>query len=303
MARPKHSTFKISVRADITDIQKAIIPSDKVTTTSGSWPGRPYPADRVADSVLADLKAVHEIPSITNGNQNPMTILEHALVHGRDAIAAERRAPDRKMRKIQIEKIAASSVGDPMPFDLQEDVYRLLTGAAVMDLRLGARDWSRFREIGNHVCGQTVVTVLMREWATWLIMFGSTNLRSHRRHGGGSLQAELVFVSVLLSFWTGDLGRPLKTWVSARDPHSAAPLTNFVRDCLEAVGAGARTAAVRKKISHVAPMQAPLSRRRLKLEDAHQRILRVKKEFRAAEAAGLRRNYLSRQLNAQASPA
>jgi hypothetical protein len=302
MARPKNPTFGISVRVNFSDMHAAIVRNIGEASASCSWPGRPHPSDRIADTKLNDLKAVYTIPPIARGILNPINLLEHALVHGKEAIEAERRAPDLDLRRRQVEMIATSSVGDPIPSGLENDVYHLLTGIAVRDLRLGANDWSRIAEIGDHVRGVTVVTELVRDWATWLIMFGSTSRRSHRKHGGGSIQAELTVVSTLLNFWIDDLGREPKTWVSARDAHSAAELTCFVRDCLHIAGVNAHTAAMRRKIG-LAPTRPPLSSRPITLYDAHQRILRVKKEFRAAEAAGLTRNYLSRQLNPTASAA
>jgi hypothetical protein len=296
MARSRNPNFGVSVRLNFGEMHSAMIRNIAAATASGSWPGRPHPRDRIADTILDDLRAVYAIPSVMRGILNPMTLLEHALVHGKEAIAAERRAPDLGLRKRQVEMIARAKIGDPMPTGLEDDVYHLLTGAAVRDLRLGANDWLRIAEIGEHVRNLTVVTELARDWATWLIMFGSTSRRSHRKHGGGSLQAELTFVSSLLNFWIDDLGRKLTTWVSSRDPHSAAQLTCFVRDCLHNVGVNAHTAAKRKKIG-LSPTSLALSPRRISLYDSHQRILRVKSEFRAAEAAGLTRNYLSRQLN------
>lgn len=298
MARPKHPKFKLNGAINFTSIKCAMLRAYSDSTRAGGWPGRPSLQDQMSDYEWLPLKRRCRLPEVIDGI-DARALVEHTVANARRAIADERmRAPER-LKRAQFDAIVSADVGAVLAVALHADVVGLLAGMAWRDRRFGKGDWSALDHCRNYVRAQTAVTHQPKEWASWCLMLGVGG-RSHRgAHGGGHTFAEAVLVSELLNFWADVLRRPIKPWVDpANEDHSAAEVNHFVLACLQLAGVQARTAPPTRKIR----MGDPIGRRNrhhrnLTLVDAHQRILRVHKEMKAAANAGLKPNVLSRKLN------
>lgn len=296
MGRPKHKRFALSGSIDLSDVLNSILTHTRNATTANCWPDRPHVSDRRPDAELEKLRKNFKIPARVAGI-DPMALLENELFYAEEAIRNERKRAAVSAKADQIKSIAELELGASVPTAIHDDVFCLLAGMAWRDRRFGRSDWSRLQVCHDQVRCQTVITEELQQWARWLVFLGATpQKRPHKRpHGGGSSLSELVFVSVLINFWIDVLGREPTTRSSER---RTPELTRFVHACLIAVGVSARTAPRAQKIKFGQHKKAPpQSPRRLTLDDTHQRILRVKKEMRAAADLGLNRNYLARTLN------
>ena len=203
-----------------------------------------------------------------------------------------------RTKQTQLRAIVEAEVGHALPENLHSDVIGLLAGMAWRDSRYGKGDWSALERCRKHVSTQTLVTPPMQDWAAWCLMLGVGHRSHERNHGGGHSFAAEVFISALINLWTDVLKRKPTSWVGgSREAISAAKLTRFVRICLELAGVRAWTAAPTKKIRMGATPSKGRQQKKLTLCDAHQRILRVRGEMRAAAAKSLHPNVLSRMLN------
>ncbi len=304
MGRPPTRRFRLAVSVDASDAFAAMV-RDRITgQAAGLWPRRPPAADRFPDVVLDRLRAEYSIPRLIDDVLDPMALLEQELLHAKESIVAEQRMSfsERKTSNVQIKRIAAAPIGSRLGFRLTGRTLELLTGAALFDPKFGSSNITRVDDVRDFLSERVVVNTRLRAWAQKIIAFGGTNDRSHKAYGGGYIEAELVFVSVLLHYYERVLGRRVKRWASYCNEQSSAECTRFIRDCLALVGVRARTAPPSRKIRLPAPDLPPRTPRALTLADAHQRILRVLREHDEAERAGLPRNYLSRQLNKSSKP-
>ena len=298
MARPKHPKFRLNGALNFTSIKCAMLKAYADATRAGRWPGRPPLEDQMSDCEWLQLKRRSRLPEVIDGIE-VRALFEHTVANARRDIEAERmRAPERLKRE-QLDAIVSADVGAVLAVALHADVVGLLTGMAWRDRRFGKGDWSALEHCRNYVRAQTVVTHELKEWASWCLMLG-VGVRSHRGgRGGGHTFAEAMLVSELLNFWADILRRPIKPWVDpANEDQSAAAVNHFVLACLQLAGVRARTALPTRKIRMGDSIGRRLPHHRnLTLGDAHQRILRVHKEMKAAAAAGLQPNVLSRKLN------
>lgn len=297
MARPKAERFKLSCTIDVSSAVQSILLRTHVAMQLGAWPDRPSVADQLSDTDWMRLQRRSMLPDETNGIA-VRALLEQEIANFRVAFAREQRAAPVKLKSAQLRAILKAEEGDPVPPHLHPEVIGLLAGMAWLDRRGGMGEWDAIGRCHRHVEAQRVVTPRLKDWAGWCLMLG-VGYRSHdRNHGGGHSSATEVFISTLVNFWGDVLGRAQTSWVGEdRKKTTSAGLTRFVRNCLDVAGAKAMTARPRKKIKMGTSISKRPRKRPLSLGDVHQRILRVRKEMRAAAEAGLNPNVLSRSID------
>lgn len=296
MPRPKAKTFTLYLKMDITTIVQALKNHTHDATLRVAWPDRPPPTDRLDDADWNRLRRQCELPA-NSGGIDVRALIEHEIANFRLALRREETLAPIKAKHAQLLAIVKANTGDALPCKLHDEVIGLLAGMAWRDRRFGNSDWSAFARWRHHVVLQDKVTPQLQEWAGMCLMLGAGHRSHDRNRGGGHSFATEVFISVLINCWTDVIQREATTWVGgSRGAVSAARLTRFVRTCLDQAGVRAWTAPPTKRIRMGPPPVGP-RRRKLSLGDVHQRILRVRREMRAAATAGLHPNVLSRMLN------
>ena len=284
MARPKNPRLGMTVSFAAQPLFSAMFKAADKGTRERSYPGRPYPTDRLPDCLLNKIQRCFKLPDRV-GVLNVVNVLEHELSNARQAIQEEKRRALHKHKKAQLEALANAEIGVPMPSDLHLDVIGLLTGMGFWDKRYG-RKLRPLSQVRDYVVSHTVVTEQLRQWARFCVMLGATG-RSHMRvHGGGHSVAEQALVSVLVNFWQCIIGRKAQAsaWETpgpkrtvgkgrrAREEHvrviRAAAFVRFVHVCFRIVGA-----------------RSP-NGERLTLIKVRQRVVRALTDIKAAEKAG-----------------
>lgn len=269
----------------------------KVSECPSSWPIRLNPEHGLNDQDWARLQRRCGLHDRNRDGIDCRALLEREIRHAQLSISEARRAPRARDVRNQLGRIARSRLGRELPRPLIDEVVGLLAGMSMTDPALS----ECLPDAATHLASvrdAMTVTSELKLWAKWCLALGAGRRGQYLLHGGGANISELVFISVLLNFWSDILDRPATQWIGEKFGErrivgtgrratvervrtiSAAPRTVFAAECLMLAGARATDGG------------------ELTLEHVHHRIRRVETEMKRAIAMGLGANVLARRLNA-----
>ena len=295
---PRGARFRLQISIDISPMAVAVNKANEASIRSGGWPRRPPTQHQMPDGQWRRLQKCFGLPEVAS-DRDVRALFKHHLMHARLSLAEERRRTLVKIKRAGLTAVATAEAGDPMPNGLHAEILGQIAGMAWLDSSFGRGDLSLVGWCREYVSQQKLVTSQLKHWANLCLVLGAGHRSHDRKQGGGGSLAELVFVSVLINFWIDVLVREPSSWAAGnRHGVIAAAMTRFILTSLHLVGVRAQTRPSTKKLRiDEAHRRKSRRLRSLTLEDVHQRILRVRREMKAAAKIGLEPNYLSRMLN------